>query len=165
MGEKDAQQQTSRARGRWGKYVFVALVIVVGGAVWWVQRSDPTLTGWGGDLPAALEQARSEDRRVLVFFSDDPMNREDRQTVQRVLTHGDTRAVLEHENYVRVHLKLDGDATAAEQFGIGSTPGFVLLSPAGEVIASHDGYLSVQGLCVTFLNASVVEARRALSGD
>jgi thioredoxin-related protein len=165
MAEQDSQEQTAESgkAGR-GKYVFLLIAIVAFFLVWWLQRSDPALPDWSNDLEATMDTAAEQDRRVLVFFSNDPMTHDDKRAVEDVLKHPDTRLVLEHGNFLTVHLERNRDTAAAERYGIASTPAFVLLEPGGEVVRRHQGYLIPQKLCGEFLGVTIREARQAQSG-
>lgn len=162
MGENDSQHQSdSPQRKPWGKYIFIVLIVVAGIAVWFSQRSGPTLGGWSQDLSAAQRQARQENRPILIFFHRAPMSATDRQEVNDVLTHGDTRAVLEYEKIVPVRLSVSDNPDVADQYGIEDTPAFVLLRDGEDPKVSQE-YLSIQELA-EFLESSVKEAQEALS--
>ncbi|MGC9454476.1 MAG: hypothetical protein ACP5HU_06390 [Phycisphaerae bacterium] len=162
MGENDSQHQSdSPQRKPWGKYIFVVLIVVAGIAVWFSQRSGPTLEGWSQDLSAAQRQARQENRPILIFFHHKPMSATDRQEINEVLTHGDIRAVLEYEKILPVRLSVSDNIGEADQYGIEDTPAFVLLREGEEPKVAQE-YLSVQQL-TEFLESSVQEAREALS--
>lgn len=142
------------ARSQWGRYAFIALLIIVVIAVWWSQRRDPALDGWLRDYDEAAQLASENDRRILVFFTETPMNARDRESVTQVLADNNIQAVLERKNVVRVHLSLNRDADEAQRLGIDSTPAYVLLSPEGEPIRDHQGYLRAEALRAEFLEPS-----------
>lgn len=163
MDQHNAQQQSSsEAKKPWGKYIFVALIVVLGAVVWFSQRRGPSLEGWSSDLTSALEMARQQDRRVLAFFHQTPMSASDRRAVNDVLSHRDVRLVLEYEKLITVRLSIAEHAELTGRLGIEGTPAFALLGPDGEPIRVNKGYLSITQLA-DFLDSSVREARESLS--
>ncbi len=145
------------------KYIFIGLMVLVLLVVWWSQRTDPRLEGWTQDYEDASELAREQDRRILVFFSETPMNRDDRRMVDDILTHSDARVVLEYEDLVPVHLPIATHGELAAELGVAQTPAVALLTPEGEPISTRMGYMSVQQFVTEFLDSSASRAREALS--
>ncbi|UCG15382.1 MAG: hypothetical protein JSV19_08785 [Phycisphaerales bacterium] len=68
MTESDAQTVSPQAPRRRSTWLPIALVVAIIGAYWLARGGSAPLPGWHDDLDAALADAKSTDRPVLVFF-------------------------------------------------------------------------------------------------
>jgi HEAT repeat protein/thiol-disulfide isomerase/thioredoxin len=114
----------------------------------------------GAAVPAAGEVARPAERAWLTSLADGRAEaiRLRRPILVRVgaewcpwcrkleaeLARPEAQAIL--ENWTLVALDADKDRRAAESLGTGSIPALRVMTPAGQVVASHDGYLSTAQL-------------------
>lgn len=127
-------------------------VILLGILYLYSNRSAPAAFQWIHDPDAGLAKARQSDRPVFVDFYADwcgvckSMDREvfSRQEVAQAM-----------ENWIPLQVNVDRYRDIARQYGVEALPTLVALTPEGEVIARHEGYMSAEDL-ITFLQVNSV---------
>lgn len=107
----------------------------------WTSRPVETLVPWQHDLAAAQEQARDQDRLILLEF--DSLNCGYCKHMDgEVFSRPEVVPLL--ENFIPVRLDMDRFPSEARRFGVRGVPSFYVLTPAGEVIDSREGAWSFQ---------------------
>ena len=105
---------------------------------------------WSTDLPAALNQARTDQRPILVDFQAawcgpcEWMKREvfPRKEVAQVL-----------KTWIPVQIDIDAQPRVAEQYGVEAYPTFMVLSADGKELLRREGAMSPEEF-VEFLRTS-----------
>lgn len=123
-----------------GRYGPVLLILGVLAFYWYGTRPVGEPPGWGHDYAAAMSQAQSTGKKVLMAFhspSCPPCLAMDR-TVLR------SEAVINAMSpFILVRLDTSaGGSEQAEQYGVMATPSFIIVQPDGRPIVQADGFLS-----------------------
>ncbi len=146
---------TKTGTSRRGKSLFLVAVVFVAAFLYWHQRREPHLPGWGSNFEEALAEAKAAQKpKVLIFFTTSPMGTLDRIMVKRVL-RSSTRRVLEKLGYPKVHLTTSSRRDLVERYGVRSTPAYVLVDPAGKLLKKQTGVLTDINFCTDFLETSI----------
>ncbi|MCJ7544645.1 MAG: hypothetical protein MUP47_08820 [Phycisphaerae bacterium] len=124
------------------KIAFVVILVIASAALWLRQRRDPELIGWGKDLAAALQQAKADNRLILVLFTDAPMTYDDKHAVKNVVTTDRTMSALGKLSYVRVHLNIEDNTAEAKTYKVESTPTYLLLDSSGRELRRTSGLMN-----------------------
>jgi thiol:disulfide interchange protein len=99
---------------------------------------------WRTDLDAALAEARSANKRVLVDFSADwcpPC-----QAMKHDVWPHPAVAEAISAGYVPVLVDADRDTVLADRYQVSSIPTVLLLDTDGRVVKRNDGFLSRSGM-------------------
>lgn len=128
-----------KPKGSHAKLVFLAVLILAGGFLWWNQRKDIRLEGWGENLPAARQQAAKEDKKVVVFFSSKPYNGQDKALIENALTTDRTKEKLAKAPILLVAINTKDNADQAQEFKVKTTPTCILLDRYGKELARKEG--------------------------
>jgi len=138
------------------KFAFLAILAVGAICLYFYQRREPDLVGWGNDLEAALAEAKAARKpRVLIFFSASPMGELDKTMVKVTLQSSKTLSVLKRLGYPKVHLTTRSHRDLAERYGVRRTPAYVLVDPAGKLLKKRTGGLTDISFCTDFLGTSI----------
>jgi len=140
---------------------WVALLAVVVFVQWpmlkgWYYRATGTAApdsaiAWRTDLDGALAEARSADKRVLVYFSADwcppcaAMKHD-------VWPHPAVAGAID-AGYVPMLVDADRDTLLAARYRVSAIPTVLLLDAQGRVVKRNDGYLPRSGM-LRFLSQS-----------
>ncbi len=117
------------------------LAIATLGLWFWTSRPVETLVPWQRDLAAAQEQARDQNRLILLEF--DSLNCGYCKLMDgEVFSRPEVVPLL--EDFIPVRLDMDRFQSEARRFGVRGVPAFYVLTPAGEVIDSREGAYSFQ---------------------
>ena len=154
--QEDMQPKGWSRKDRLAKLGFLAVALAVAAFIYTQQRRDPEMRkwGWGRDLQRAIQQAETDDSKVVVAFTRRPMNHEDRKLVTRGLTFYKSRAVLDHLKYPKVHLDNKTHKGLFAEYGVTETPVVMLLDGAGKVLRRYDGFMTDIAFCNDFLKTS-----------
>jgi len=147
------------ARDRRAKLAFVAIALVVAGAVyWWVQRNPRILTGWSEDLDAALKQAAAENRKAALIFHANPPGATTRWLAKNTLAKSDNRKALDRGEFLRIRVKLNTalNSPTATRFKIRKLPTMLLLGPDGKELNRREGKIGEVEFRQEFLTCKVV---------
>lgn len=138
---------------------WAALVAIVLTAQWpmlkgWYYRATgapapASSIAWRTDLDAALAEARSANKRVLVDFSADwcpPC-----QTMKHDVWPHPRVAEAISAGYVPVLVDADRDTVLADRYQVSSIPTILLLDADGRVVKRNNGFLPRAGM-LRFLN-------------
>ncbi len=142
-------QRTSRSIG-------VGIVALVGiGMICWSARPAPGASArgieWRPNLSAAHSEARSSNRLLWLQFTGPWCHfcqLMDRQTFVQPRVVGHAR-----DSFVPVKLQSDDHEELIARFEISGLPATVIVSPSGELIAKHEGYVDGETF-VSFLEAA-----------
>jgi hypothetical protein len=153
-GSAEAERK-KRATDRLVKIGFLLAVLIVGTVVWFRQGHGPQLQGWGGDLPTAIGQAKDHNRRIIVFFSQDPPSEDDRHAMDNVIRQPDMEKAVKRFGYVTVHLDTNNNSAEARKYGVSATPTYLLLDSTGKELKRTSGRMNVSTFTNTFLGVSL----------
>lgn len=145
----------SKTADRRTKIVFLVVLAVAAALVYvLLQRRTPGFN-WPEDLDKALEQARTQQRNVLVFFTSSPKSLTARQLIQTTLRKN-VRTIAQ-QRVVKVNVSLDTvNCDLAARYKISSLPTFVLLSPEGKELNRREGFVGEVDFHKGFLDCSRV---------
>lgn len=138
------------------KIVFLVVLAVAAALVYvLLQRRTPGFN-WPEDLDKALEQGRTRQRNVLVFFTSSPKSATARRLIQTTLRKN--AAMIARERVVKVNISLDRELKSdlAARYKISSLPTFVLLSPEGKELNRREGFVGEVDFHKGFLDCSRV---------
>lgn len=119
----------------------VILALATAGLLLWTSRTPETLVEWRDDLEAAQEQARRENRLVLLEF-DAVGCGYCRQMDGEVFSRPEVLPLL--EDFIPVRLDMNRDRANARRFRVEAVPAILVLSPSGRVMDSFVGARSFQ---------------------
>ena len=125
---------TAQHDGRRNTLLLVLMTLAVG---YLATRRPNVPVGWGEDLDAALAQATTSDRRVLIAFymrGCAPCEIMDRD----VLPARNVRKAL--ESLVPVRLNVEEAAEVASRYGVYAAPTYVVTDSKGSLVATVMGY-------------------------
>jgi thioredoxin-related protein len=94
--------------------------------------------GWGGDLTNALQKAQADGKPVLIEFSA-PWCPYCRQMENKTFKDQQVEGSL--QQFERVAVNIDHNASLAAQHGVSGIPAFVILDPQGEEVAKTSGFM------------------------
>jgi YHS domain-containing protein/thiol-disulfide isomerase/thioredoxin len=104
-----------------------------------VMAADSGAIAWRQDLPRAREEARAMDRPIWIQFAG-PWCHFCERMERESFIH--PRIVREaRESFVPVKLRADLHEALALQLGLRGLPATIILTPSGEELARHEGYL------------------------
>ncbi len=136
-----------RAGGRWGLRLLLVAAVGVYLYVAWPRASRLT---WSADLTAALQQARTTHRPVLIEFGAawcEPCQWMERE----VLPRREVAAAL--EAWIPVHIDIDAQPHVQDRYGVEAVPTFVALSPEGRELRRAAGSMPPEQF-IAFLRAA-----------
>ncbi len=126
------------------KWIFIAVIAVIIIIIFTNQSGnrraydpDSPAIEWRTDHTAALEEARSQEKPVLMAFHASwcgPCNQ------MKNTTYHDPEVITAAEDFVRVMVDIDAKSGLAEKYGVSSIPAYVILTPEGEVKREFLGY-------------------------
>ena len=120
-------------RDRVIKLAFVVVTLAVVALLYWSQRRGLDLPGWGSDLPAALTQAATEHRSVVVLFASLPPGEPERWLKDSIFPKPENEAALRDGRFIKV-LQNVGSLSASQtaaRYKITELPTLLLLGPDG----------------------------------
>jgi len=145
------------SKERWVKGVFLLITVVVVAAVVVMQRSGPSLPGWGDDLDAALAEAGRDDRRVLAFFMSDPPGATARWLAQNTLRMNHKAIEDSGVLPVKVVVATSLQSEPARHYNVRKLPTLMVLSPTGEELNRRTGRVGEVEFRQGFLDLAVVK--------
>jgi len=127
------------------KLVFLAVILIVAGAIYWTQTRPPRLNAWQDDLPGALAQAREQNRPVVVFFMEAkavPGSPTQRMISGCLKMVGVTKP-LERYKYIPVAVAMDHslDSDLARQYQLDTLPTLLFLTSTGTERERRSGFV------------------------
>lgn len=138
---------------RWGPVLLVVAVL----ALYFVMtRPQPPLEGWHTDYEAALVEAGSSSRLVLVAFSL-PGCAPCKAMERTVLNMGEVRSAL--ERFVPVRVDLSQRLDVANRFAVFAAPTYIIIDAEGQLLGKREGPQTVEGF-VAFLQEASTNPRR-----
>ncbi len=129
------ESDTRRRRPGLGPAVIVLASVTL---YWMMTRPAPALEGWNTSYHAALSEAASTHRKVLLAFHMQgcpPCT----QMSRTVLETAEVKEAL--KPFVPVHIDAQRDGGIAEQFGVRGTPTYVVADADGTPLSQTAGYL------------------------
>lgn len=151
-------------RDRLIKLAFLVVTAVALAAIYYSQRG-LSITGWGGDLGAALAQAAVEDRPVVVFFAGSPPGQDDRWIKGNIIAKPENEAALEKGRFIRVLVNIGRVSTSktAARYNITELPTLVVFGPDGVEKNRREGRIGEVEFRTGFLDCSQVIGPAATS--
>lgn len=143
MAEANKASKKPAGRDRWIKIGFVLVLIAAGIAVYGFQRRDLQIEGWGGDLAAALAQAKAERRMVVVFFASSPPSETDLTIARRRIAKPDNQKALQTGKFIPVVVPLPEGlhAPEAQRYKLKTLPTLMVLRSDGTERNRHEGMI------------------------
>ena len=161
MDEQEPTSSQPPAKRKMDRRVKLAFVIILLGGIaliWVHQRRGPSL-GWGEDLDAALEQAKDDNRPVLVFFMSSPMGELAKKNIRHTLAKKSNRQAITDHKCITVKVTLDTALKdpLAKKYRIDKLPTMLLLGPNGKERNRRVGFIGETDFRNGFLDASRIE--------
>jgi len=160
--QQDTSTVTSQKKksGSKAKLVFILVLVAAALLVLRIQRN-PSFSGWGKDLDAALRRAAQENRPVLVFFTAQPPSQITRRLLQTTLSKAANKQAIEQGRFIMVRVKLDTslDEPLAKRYGIKTLPTMLVLDKRGREVNRREGMIGELDFRKGFLDASRVLKR------
>ena len=131
------------AASRWRWFIIAAVIALV--IVIFANRSDqqgrpdtPSVI-WGRDHQAALNQAKQQNKPLLIAFHASwcPPCRQMKKT-----TYHDPEVIKMSESFIRLIIDSDAQPAIANIYNVRGIPAYVILRPDGSKIKSFTGYHS-----------------------
>jgi thioredoxin-related protein len=137
------------------KIGFLIVLVIAGAVLWFRQKHDPQLPGWNENLSTALQQAKADNRQILIFFTEAPMSYNDKHAVKNVVTTPRTENALNKLLYLRVHLNINDHKAEAGTYKVQSTPTYLLLDSNGRELKRTSGLMND----VTFIGSFLTDTQ------
>ena len=157
QNSNDQAIDSKRRRDR-GKLIFGNVAVVAVALVYILQLSGAELPDWPDDLPAALAQAKKEDRRVLVFFAGNPASENarnmSRKTLDKNMKH------IKRGKFLTVLLQVKKTDAVAKKYSISALPTFLLLDGDGKELNRRTGFVGQAAFHGGFLDCTVVKVKK-----
>lgn len=156
MTDNQIAASGSKTADRRTKIAFLVVMVVAAAFVYvLLQRRTPGFN-WPEDLDKALEQARTRQRNVLVFFTGSPKSDIAKQLIRKTLRKN--APMIAKQRVVKVNVSLDRELKSdlAARYKISSLPTFVLLSPEGKELNRREGFVGEGDFHKGFLDCSKV---------
>ena len=157
MAQQDDQAASShrKATHRKGKLIFIGAIAVVALVVYMTQRSGSELPNWPGNLQAALEKAKQEHRKVLVFFAANPPSTTARRMAKMTLPKN--AAAIRKGRFITVLVRTESPRSdLARRYKLKRLPTFLLLDAAGVELNRRVGFVGEVPFRKGFLDCSEV---------
>ena len=132
--EKSPPAQDKPRKSKVDLWIKIGFVLAaIGIAIFITRRQRSFDVGhWGRDFPAAMQQARQENRRVVVLFLRNPVGPLEHRVRNIILKPENVRAFRDgHFIGVLVQSPENLDSELAVQYGIEGLPTLLLLDPNG----------------------------------
>jgi len=157
MSEENSQASTSDkcVKEQWVKRALILALILAMVGVYLYQRRGLTIRGWGEDLPAALSQAKAENRPLVVMFVN-KMQTPTARTLRGHIAKPGNQKALKEGRYITVIVPLDNslDSDLALKYKVKILPTLLLLGPDGVELNRATGNIGEVPFRATFLNYS-----------
>ena len=127
------------------KLAFLAVLVVVVGIIWYIQRNPPPPEDWGTNLDEAMELAGKTNRRVLVWFTG-TRNSQQWKDMRRRVRIPQTRDIIGKKNFVCVNVEAGTsmDSDVARRYRITKLPTFIIFDPQGNEAKRTEGPIGEQ---------------------
>lgn len=173
MSQSDSPQAGQAGKksstDRWVKLGFLAVVVIVGAAIY-IRHGVGVSSGkaWRSDLDATLAEARKSNRPVLVLFRPKALD-EDTNFVrgEKGLTCPSVRTAVENGNYLCVEVRLERalTSTTAVKYKLKKLPTVIVLSAGGNVLQRESGRVGHHDLVKMLSAGAVGTASSPATGD
>lgn len=87
----------------------------------------------------ALQQSKDANKPIFIYFQADWCGY-CKQMKKNVFSKNEVKKYLS-ENYIKLFVDVDQDEATKNKFKIRSLPTYLVISPEGEIIQKHSGYL------------------------
>jgi hypothetical protein len=132
-------QETSPApanKDRKGKLLLLVAVLMAIVVVWYLQRRAPALAGWSDDLPKTLGEAKAQDRKVLVLFTDSPPGETTRELLAQ-LEKPDVKEAIAKAKLLLVQTSASDQLK--KDYDLGELPAVILLDSGAKELNRREG--------------------------
>jgi thioredoxin-like negative regulator of GroEL len=123
-------------------------------AFWFVSRPLGAPPGWGSDFDAAVKEAATTSKNVLVAFHSE--NCPPCVAMDRTVLRADV-VQKTISTFVPVRVDITESPRVAAMFGVFATPTYVILSPEGKLLAQTKGYQSEEEMLRFFQAAKFAQ--------
>ena len=150
----DRPETPSPAASKRDRLIKAAFLVVALGIVAYMiimPHLTKPLDGWSDDLPAALDQARTEDRKLVVLMYNSPQDLTYTK-LRGIVSKDGNREAMDAANLLRVQTRVKRDDPIIQRFDVESLPTTLLLSPDGEVLTRWVGFIGEIDYRARFLN-------------
>lgn len=129
------------ARDRVIKVAFAVVTLTVVGMLYWYQRRGLSLPGWDSDLKAALQQASTQNRPVLVFFVSSPPDQTSRELAKTTIPKN--AQAIKDGRFLTVMVKVGNPAKSelAQRHQVVKLPTMLVLGPDGAERNRREGFI------------------------
>ncbi len=159
--DQPADEQAKKTKSdHKAKVVFLLIALVIGGGILLIQRRPPRLPkGWSEDLPVALEQARLENRRIVVVFMADPPSHIGRRMFSTTLAKSQNRKAITDGRFIPVRqLVKSAKSEIAKKYKVTHFPTTLILSPGGNELNRREKFIGEVPFRDRFLNMRILES-------
>lgn len=126
-----ASAPRAHARSKGVKYGFIALFVAAALGIYLLQLRGQEFPDWQEDLDAALRQARTQQRGVLVYFVHSTSSATVRTQWKIALSRERNKRAIENAKLIRVVAEIALNSEAARRFNIERLPTLTILSDHG----------------------------------
>ncbi len=153
------EQVTKTKPDHRAKVVFLIIALVIGGGILLVQRKPPKLpAGWSEDLPAALKQARLENRRLMIVFMASPPSHIGRKMFDTTLSKRENKKALEDGRFIPVRQLIKStESETAKEYKVTRFPTTLILGPGGNELNRRERFIGEVPFRDGFLNMRKLE--------
>ncbi len=159
--EHSADEQAKKTKpDHKAKVIFLMIALVIGGGILLIQRRPPELPeGWSEDLPAALKQARLENRRLVIVFIAKPPSDTCRKLFDTTLAKPKNREAITDGRFipVRQRIKPTKPSDVAKKYKVTHFPTTLILSPGGKELNRREDFIGELPFRDGFLNMRKLE--------
>lgn len=152
-----AAKPPARRKDKWVKWVFGLAVLGAIIAVWIIQRSGPVaFQNWRDNLPAAIDEASRDDRKVLVLFGSSPPGQDERKLGDAIAKKQNAEAITQG-GFIAVRV-VDGEL--ARKWKVQRMPTMLILQTKGNEVVElnrREGYIGEVAFRDEFLSLKVIQ--------
>lgn len=140
MEQSAESMKSGGASGFLSRYGPVLLIVGVLAFYWYGTRPVGEPPGWGHDYAAAISQAQSSGKKLLLAFHSP--NCPPCLAMDRTVLRSET-VINAMSPFVLVRLDTSAEgAEVAGRYGVMATPTFIIIQPDGRPLVQADGFLS-----------------------
>ena len=133
----DTKPATPKRNTR-GKLLFLGALLAAAVGIFLLQQRGLSLSGWGSDLDAALQQAQTENRPIVVMFLRNPPSETARQT-KTVIGRPENQKALQDGKFIPVLVETRLDSDLCKKYSITRLPTLMVLLPNGAERNRYEG--------------------------
>jgi len=144
---KPAETACACCKGGWKWLIILGIALL---AILWLsgssEQKDTNATDWGQDYNAALEQAKKENKPLLIAFHAKGCMY---CTKMKKVTYPDAAVMSKLQQFIPVLIDTQKQNQLATQFNIGPVPAYRVVRPDGTVADSFVGFQPPENFTIT----------------